>query len=126
MVLNTLDVSGLRLVVQAKEREEARKHNVTVTNVLGHGAAFLGEGKGAIFLVAQVTPIGKFLHHAGDRWLADIEGLRDIGHVGRALGLDQLMDALKIILSTLAHFARHSSKSMSVPDDEARSVVISE
>jgi hypothetical protein len=46
--------------------------------------------------------------------------------VSRALGLDQLMDALKIILRALAHFARHSSKSMLSFSGEARSVVISE
>ena len=47
------------------------------------------------------------MHHAGDRRLADVQRLGDIGHVRIAFALNELMDALEIVLGTLAWFVWH-------------------
>ena len=80
---------------------------MAVANSFCHGTARVSERERAVFFVTQVAFIGEFLHHASDRWLANVERLGDVGHVRCPLTLNELMDALKIVLSTLAWFVWH-------------------
>ena len=80
---------------------------MAVSNSFCHGTTRVSERKRAVLFVTQVAFIGEFLHHASDRWLADVEGLSDVGHVCCTFALDELMDPLEIVLGTLAWFVWH-------------------
>ena len=80
---------------------------MAVANSFCHGTTRVSERERAVFFVTQVAFIGEFLHHASDRWLADVERLGYVSHVRCSLTLNQLMNALKIVLSTLAWFVWH-------------------
>ena len=90
---------------------------MAVANSFCHGTTRVSERKRAVFFVTQIAFIGEFLHHASDRWLANVERLGNVGHVCRSLALNELMNALKIVLGTLAWFVWHV-RSLSDPSAE--------
>lgn len=108
VVLNALDVARLGFGVQPEECKKTGEDGVAVTDTLGYGAALVGKGESTIFFVAQVAGVGELLHHAGDAGLTDPQGLGNVGNVRGALALDQFVDALKVVLGTLAGFSGHA------------------
>ena len=55
----------------------------------------------------QITFISEFLHHAGHAGLSNPQGLGNIGYMSSAFTLDEFVNALEIILGTLAWVSGH-------------------
>jgi hypothetical protein len=100
MVLHALDVVVDDLIVEAEELEEIGEQLVTLGNVAGEGLASCSEYKAAVFLVLEQTLGIKTLDHVGDAGLGNLEASGDIDDTGVALGVDELQDALQIILDS--------------------------
>jgi hypothetical protein len=102
MMFDAFDVLTLCLGVEAEERKKSRKGGVPILNLSGDVSAFIGQQQAAILFLLKKSGIRQLLHHAGDRGLLDFERRCDVHHTGVALGLNQFMDALQVILGALA------------------------
>jgi len=101
MVFDAFDVLALGFGIQAKQRKKSRKGGVPVLNSPRDFPALVRQHEAAIFFVFQVASFGQLLNHAGHGGLLDLEGRGDVHHAGIALFLNELMDALQIILGAL-------------------------
>ena len=81
-----------------EELEEIGQELVPPGDIAGQRFAGGGQDQAAILLVFEEALAIEALHHVGDAGLRDAEARRDIDHAGVALGVDQLEDALQVIL----------------------------
>jgi len=98
MVLHAFDIVKNHLLIQAEELEEIGKQMMAVGDVAGQGFARGGEDQAAVFLVFEEALGVEALDHIGDAGLGNTEAGGDIDHAGVALGIDEIEDALQVIL----------------------------
>jgi hypothetical protein len=98
VVLHALDVVVDDLIVEAEELEEIGEQLVALGDVAGEGLAGGGEDQAAVFLVLEQALGIEALDHVGDAGLGDFEAGGNIDDAGVSLGVDELQDALEVIL----------------------------
>lgn len=102
MMLDALDVEALHVGGEAEKGKEAFEGGMAGLDAAGDFAAFISEDQTAVFDVVEVAEFPKFLNHAGDGGLLDVEGRGDVHDPGIAFFLDEFVDALEIIFRALA------------------------
>lgn len=98
VMLDAFDVAVDGLFVDAQEQEKAGEDLVPEPDVLGDLAAALGQGKTPVAFVAEVTEFSELFHHDADAGAAELEFPGDVRNPGVALGEDEVVDPLEVIL----------------------------
>jgi len=98
VVLHALDIVVNDLLGEAEQGEEIGQQCVAVGDAGGDLFAGAGEDHTAVFLVFYETLAVEALDHGGDAGLGDLKLGGDVHDAGVALRLDQLADALEVVL----------------------------
>lgn len=99
VMFDALDIAGHDLAIQTKQEKKLREDEMPPLNPFRDGPAFGGQHEPAIFFILEEAELAQALDHEGDAGAAELEGAGNVRDTGIALGLDQLMDALEVILA---------------------------
>ena len=98
VVFHSFDVVVNDLLIQAEQRQKIGEELVPSSDVASESFARGREDQAAIFFVLEEAVGIEALDHVGHAGLGNLQAGRDIDNPRVTLGIDQLQDALEVIL----------------------------